>query len=96
MAVTGYRIYRDDNLLTSVGVTTSYTDPGVALGPHSYEVRAIDAAGHPSDPSNTAHVTVLDTTKPSAPANLDGDGGRRQPDQPCMGRLDRQRRRHGL
>ena len=37
--------------------------------------------------------TAPDTTPPSAPTRADGDGGRRQPDQPELDGVDRQRRR---
>ena len=46
---------------------------GLAPGPYSYTVRAIDAAQNLSDPSNTASATVPDTTKPTAPGNLQRD-----------------------
>jgi fibronectin type 3 domain-containing protein len=75
VGVTGYRVYRDGGLLTSLGTVTSYTDTGVAPGSHVYSVQAVDAAGNLSAPSNTASATVPDTTKPSAPANLTALGG---------------------
>ena len=40
-------------------------------GTYSYTVKAVDAAGQPSDPSNTASATVPDTTKPTAPRQPD-------------------------
>ena len=55
--------------VATIGPATSYTDT-VVPGSYSYTVRALDAAGHASDPSNTANAIVLDTTKPTAPANL--------------------------
>ena len=71
--VTGYRIYRAGTQVGSVsGTTLTYTHTGVAPGTHSYTVRAIDAAGNLSDPSNTATVTLADTQAPTAPANLAG------------------------
>jgi len=58
--VTGYEVYRDGQLLTTTGATaTSYSDTTVTPGStHSYEVRARDAAGNRSAPSNTATVTM--------------------------------------
>ena len=56
------------------GARLSYTDTSLPAGPHSFTVRAIDAAGNLSDPSNTATATVPDTDKPSAPSNLAGTG----------------------
>ena len=38
-------------------------------------MKAIDAAGNLSDPSNTASATVPDTTKPSIPGNLRATAG---------------------
>jgi chitodextrinase len=71
--VTGYRVYRGTTQVASVsGTTLTYTHTGVAPGTHSYTVRAIDAAGNLSDPSNTATVTLADTQAPTAPANLAG------------------------
>jgi fibronectin type 3 domain-containing protein len=59
VAVEGYDIYRDGNLLTSVGATTTYSDSGlVAASTHSYQVKAKDAAGNVSGFSNTASVTT--------------------------------------
>jgi chitodextrinase len=73
IGVTGYSIYRDGTQIASVGGTTlSYTDTGLAGGSYSYTVRAVDAAGNPSDPSNTASATVspADTQKPTVPSTL--------------------------
>ena len=76
VGVTGYRVYRGTNQIASLGASaTTYTDGGLAPGPYSYTVRAIDAAGNLSDPSNTASATVLDSTKPSAPAGLTATAG---------------------
>ena len=69
--VTGYRVYRDDQLIATIDPATSYTDTGVAPGSYSYTVRALDAAGNRSEPSNAADATVLDTAKPTAPENLE-------------------------
>jgi fibronectin type 3 domain-containing protein len=73
VGVTGYRVYRDGTQIASVGGTTlSYTDTGLAGGTYGYTVRAMDAAGNLSDPSNTASATVspADIQKPTAPGNL--------------------------
>ena len=60
----GYDIYRDGGLITSVGVTTSYVDGTVAPEvSYQYEVRARDAAGNVSGPSNT-----VDVLTPAGPA----------------------------
>ena len=47
VGVTEYRVYRDGDLLATLGATTSHTDTTVAPGPHSYEVKAADAADEP-------------------------------------------------
>ncbi len=67
-AVTGYKVYRDGNLLTTLGAAArSHVDPGVAnQTPHTYGVTAIDAAGHESAPGE-AVVNTGDDTPPSKP-----------------------------
>ena len=75
VGVDGYRIYRGGNQVGNVDANTlAFTDTNLPAGPHSFTVRAIDAAGNLSDPSNTATATVPDTDKPSAPSNLAGIG----------------------
>ena len=57
--VTGYKVYRAGAEIASLGTTTSYSDTAVAAGTsYSYTVRAVDAAGNLSDPSNTASATT--------------------------------------
>ena len=70
--VSGYEIYRDDALLTTIGPATSYSNGVIAPATHTYEVRALDAAGNRSDPSNsaTASVTPPDLEDPGPPGNL--------------------------
>lgn len=59
VGVTGYDIYRNSGLLTTIGAQTTYTDLAVSAGSsYSYEVKARDAAGNVSPPSNTASVTL--------------------------------------
>jgi fibronectin type 3 domain-containing protein len=75
VGVTGYAVYRDGALIASIGPSTSYSDKSVIGGvTYSYTVRALDAAGNVSDPSNTDTVTATagsgDTERPTAPANL--------------------------
>ncbi|MFG3322120.1 discoidin domain-containing protein [Streptomyces sp. NPDC048171] len=72
-AVTGYDIYADGDLLTSVGGNvTTYTDTRPGDATVTYHVRAKDAAGNVSGNSNT--VTRRgdngDTQAPTAPSNL--------------------------
>jgi chitodextrinase len=59
VGVTGYEISRDGAPLATVGVQTSYSDTTAAPGTsYSYQVRARDAAGNLSAPSNSAAVTT--------------------------------------
>jgi len=59
VGVTGYDIYRNGTLLTTVSAVTSYTDNTVAGGvTYQYQVRARDAAGNVSGLSNIATVTT--------------------------------------
>lgn len=72
VAVTGYRIFRDGGLISTVNGIT-FSDAGLT-GTHSYGVTAVDAAGNESGLSNIASVTVVagsgDVTPPSAPTAL--------------------------
>jgi len=59
VGVTGYDIYRDGSLLTTTGPVTAYPDTTVSPETtYQYSVRARDAAGNVSDPSNTATATT--------------------------------------
>jgi hypothetical protein len=59
VGVTGYSIYRDGALLTTIGPATSYNDTTVQLGTsYSYQIRAHDAAGNTSTLSSSATVTT--------------------------------------
>ncbi|MFE5092405.1 discoidin domain-containing protein [Streptomyces sp. NPDC056638] len=71
--VTGYDIYANNTLLTSVsGDVTTYTDNRPTGQTVSYYVRAKDAAGNQSGNSNTVtrRAGTGDTQAPTAPANL--------------------------
>jgi hypothetical protein len=42
----GYRVYRDDGLIATLGANaTSYTDNPTRPGPHTYEVEAFNTGG---------------------------------------------------
>ncbi|MFI1758911.1 discoidin domain-containing protein [Streptomyces sp. NPDC020571] len=72
-AVTGYDIYANGALLTSVaGDVTTYTDTRPAGTTVTYYVRAKDAADNQSGNSNpvTRRADTGDTQAPTAPANL--------------------------
>ena len=57
VGVTGYRVYRQGELIASPTATT-YTNTGLTNGTlYTYEVTAADAAGNESPPSNQASAT---------------------------------------
>ncbi|MFJ4671208.1 discoidin domain-containing protein [Kitasatospora purpeofusca] len=73
VGVTGYDLYADGQLLTSVGGSVlTYTDSRPDSATVSYFVRAKDAAGNQSANSNTVTRTGQggDTRAPSAPSGL--------------------------
>ena len=72
-AVTGYRVYRDGDLIGSPGAAArSFNDTTVSnLVTHTYTVTAVDAADHESEPSNEAVVDTGDDTPPTAPTTVD-------------------------
>ena len=74
VGVTGYLVFRG---ATQVGTsaTPTFTDTGLAPNTtFTYTVRATDAAGNQSSPSNSVNATtgppVPDTQPPTAPSNL--------------------------
>lgn len=62
-AVSGYKIYRDNQLLDSISsATLNYTDAGASVGQtYSYSISSIDAAGNESIKSNPISVNVVST-----------------------------------
>jgi chitodextrinase len=59
VGVTGYDIFRDGVLLTTVGADTFHSDSEVSASTtYQYQVRASDEAGNRSEFSNTATVTT--------------------------------------
>src|SRR4029079_11550297 len=77
VGVTGYQVFRGTGTtpVATLGVTTTWTDTGLAPGGYSYTVKAVDAAGNITDPSNSASATVQDVTKPTAPGSLTATAG---------------------
>jgi acid phosphatase type 7 len=62
-SVVGYEVFREGQLLATIGDLTSYADTNVLPGTtYSYQVRARDAEGNRSEPSNTATVTTPTST----------------------------------
>jgi chitodextrinase len=72
VAVTAYDIYRNTAFLTTIGVTTNYSDSSVSASiAYTFQIFARDAAGHVSDGSNEAEVTTNgDIEPPAAPSDL--------------------------
>jgi len=69
VGVTGYDIYRNSTKIAKV-TTTSFGDTGLAASTtYSYFVKAMDAVGNTSSPSNTATATTLN---PSIKGNITG------------------------
>lgn len=77
VGVTGYEIYRDGVLVSTVG-GTSFSDSGLTANTtYSYEVVAIDAVGNRS-----ATSTPLVQTTPEATVSGGGGGGSSDPNTP--------------
>jgi 1A family penicillin-binding protein len=69
-AVTGYRIYRNGQLLASVAASTTYSDTTIEpLTQYSYTVMALDAAGNVSAQSTAATITTLAGSGPPSGTN---------------------------
>ncbi|WP_141499989.1 fibronectin type III domain-containing protein [Paenibacillus luteus] len=72
--LSGYRIYKDGQYLTSVNsATTSYTVEGLSnLVSYNFEVTAYDSTNNESTKSERVSVTPINAVAPSAPADLTG------------------------
>jgi chitodextrinase len=67
VGVTGYRVYRNNALRTTVTGLT-FTDTGLTMTTtYSYQVSAIDAAGNESAKTTVLSVTTKDTAAPTVP-----------------------------
>jgi chitodextrinase len=72
--VTGYEVYRDDVLLSTV-VTATYTFTGLTDNTtYNVNVSAKDAAGNKSSVSATFSVKTTDGTAPTVPSNFVSSG----------------------
>ena len=59
IGVNRYQVFRGATRIATVGAVTTYADATVAASTsYSYTVRAVDAAGNVSSPSNAANVTT--------------------------------------
>ncbi|MCO7223140.1 fibronectin type III domain-containing protein [Pleionea sp. CnH1-48] len=80
VAVTGYRIYRDNALLTTV-VSTQFSDTGlVASTTYQYAVEAFDGANNASSRSAVAQATTFAATQCNDGIDNDSDGAIDFPD----------------
>ncbi len=73
VGVTGYDVYKDGALYSSVTGTTATVTGLTGATSYSFYVKAKDAAGNVSAASNTVNVTTstpADTQAPTAPSNL--------------------------
>jgi chitodextrinase len=74
VGVTGYRVYRNGALLTTLGAVTTLQNTGLSPSTtYTYTVQAVDAAGNASGQSAAASATTPaapDTTPPSMPTGL--------------------------
>jgi hypothetical protein len=72
VGLSGYLIHRDYDFVKFVPApATSFSDTGVADGPHRYEIRSIDLGGRFSDPAVVnVGVGAPDTQAPTVPANV--------------------------
>ncbi len=74
--VAGYAVLRNGVRVNAALVAgTTYVDAGLLEGGYTYVVRAVDRAGHSSEPSNEAPVRI-DITPPLADLQVPADGGR--------------------
>ena len=74
-AVTGYRVYRDDDAIATLGKSArSHTDPGLTnLATYAYRISALDAAGNESELSEPVSVVAGDDTPPTSPTAVSAE-----------------------
>ncbi len=74
VGVTGYRVFRDGTLLTTLGNVTTFQNTGLAASTtYNYAVRALDGAGNASGLSTLAAAmtqAAVDTSAPTTPGGL--------------------------
>ncbi len=73
VGVTAYEVYQGANLLNGNVIGTSFNVSGLACNTaYSFTVKAKDAAGNVSDPSNAANTTTTacDVQAPTVPSNV--------------------------
>lgn len=71
VGVTGYRVYRNDSIITTV-TGTSYSNTNLSTSTtYNYRVAALDAAGNVSAQSSQASATTQGNTTPPPPASVE-------------------------
>lgn len=70
VGVTGYEVYVDDKLKTTVASQTATITGLTICTSYSVSVTAFDAAGNKSDPGPAIRITTPDTHSPTAPEGL--------------------------
>ncbi len=76
VGVSGYKVYRNGSLVTTV-ISTTYKNTGLTANTaYGFTVSAIDAAGNESSQSGSASATTFapDTTAPTVPSGLNVNG----------------------
>ena len=69
VGVTGYRVYRNDALLTTTAATSYADAAATANTAYTYAVEAFDAAGNTSTRGAAAQITTPDTPPPPPPGS---------------------------
>ena len=93
VGVTGYKVYRGTTEIASLGTAaTSYTDTGLAAGPYSYTVKAIDAAR--TCPTRATRPPPRCRTRPSRRRPATSRRRQAGSGRAHVAGLDRQRGRH--
>jgi chitodextrinase len=67
VGVTGYNVYKNGSIIGTTNLLTFNVTGLVSANSYNFTVKAFDAAGNVSLPSNTLSVTTPDTIPPSAP-----------------------------
>ena len=63
--LSGFEIYRDASLVTTVGLVTSYTDTVSGIGTYTYTVRAVSNHGTSTDSNSSQISTPIEPDAPS-------------------------------
>ena len=76
--VAGFEVFRNGSRIARLGNAPAFSDTQAEVGvPYQYAVRAFDADGYVSFPSNAVSITIVDTHPPTPPAKLEAAVGPR-------------------